>query len=104
MQGSFSEDGFLVVRNAIGSELLSEIHLEIFNFLSKSDRSKASFKPKKSYEVFSEKAAILSVPEFEFQRPIWDWLSYKGLVEKLLLEPNLYDVIFLLCYNYSEKT
>ena len=93
MNGSFSEDGFLVVRNAIGNELLSEIHLEISNYLTKSDQRVASDKPGKIYEVFCEKAASLSVPEFEFQQPIWDWLSYKGLVEKLLLEPNIHDVI-----------
>ena len=93
MHGSFSEDGFLVIKNAIGNELLSEIHLEISSYFSKSDRNEASYEPEKSYEVFCKKAASSSLPEFEFQRPIWDWLSYKGLVEKLLLEPNLYDAI-----------
>ena len=92
MHGSFSEDGFLVIRNAIGNELLGEIYLEIFNCLSGPAHSEASYAPDDIYELFCKKATNLSVSEFEFQRPIWDWLSYKGLVEKLLKEPKLYDV------------
>lgn len=92
MHGSFSEDGFLVIRNAIGDELLGEIYLEIFNCLSGPAHSEASYTPDDIYELFCKKATNLSVSEFEFQRPIWDWLSYKGLVEKLLKEPKLYDV------------
>ena len=92
MYGSFSEDGFLVIRNAIGSELLLEIYREIFNLLSGPAHSETSCTPEDIYELFCKKVAKLSVSEFEFQRPIWDWLSYRGLVEKLLKEPKLYDV------------
>ena len=55
MHGSFSEDGFLVIRNAIGNELLGEIYLEIFNCLSGPAHSEASCTPEDIYELFVKK-------------------------------------------------
>ena len=61
MHGSFSEDGFLVIRNAIGNELLGEIYLEIFNCLSGPAHSETSCTPEDIYELFCKKATNLSV-------------------------------------------
>ena len=88
MHGSFSEDGFLV-RNAIGNELLSEIYLEIFN-CPPWRTAKPLTHPTTSTNFCKSDQLIrigIRIPAADM-----DWLSYKGLVEKLLKEPKLYDV------------
>ena len=61
MHGSFSEDGFLVIRNAIGNELLGEIYLEIFNCLSGPAHSEASCTPDDIYELFVKSDQLIRI-------------------------------------------
>ncbi len=93
MHNSFSKDGFLIVREAISKKLLRNIHEEIFNFLTGFDSTNVSKNEHTCYELFCEKVKNLTTSEFSFQEPIWDFLSYKGLVEELLLESKFYDVV-----------
>ena len=45
------------------------------------------------YDFFCNKVKSLKGSEYEFQKPIWELLSYKGLIDKFLLEKKIYAVV-----------
>ena len=93
MEKSFSEDGYLIIKNAISKKLLANIHEETNNYLSDFNPIKGKKDEDAYYDFFCEKVKNLKVSEFEFQKPIWEFLSYKGLIDEFLLEKKFYDIV-----------
>lgn len=83
---NFSENGFIVLKNAISKKLLNEIKNEIYNITLPK-------KIKKDFNSFQKITQKIRISEFNFTKPIFERLFYKGLIDKILLEKKLYDKI-----------
>ena len=88
MKKSFSETGYIVLRNAISKGLIKDIQSEIYNLLKINEDNQ-----NKKYLKFCDLVNNLKISEFEFIKPIFEYIYYKGLIEKILLEKNLYNSI-----------
>lgn len=91
MAESFSENGFLIIKNAIRNKTIQEIHLEIFNFLNKSHSKKIN--QKKLYDIFFQKTSNLKTSEYDFTEPLFNILFHKKLLDKILLENLFYKTL-----------
>ena len=83
MKKSFSETGYIVLRNAINKRLIKDIQSEIYNLLEINEDNQ-----NKKYLKFCDLVNNLKISEFEFIKPIYEYIYYKGLIEKILLEKN----------------
>ena len=92
MGKSFSDEGYLIIKNAISGKLLVHIQEEISNYLDDFNHNKNKDK-KAYYDFFFNKVKSLKGSEYEFQKPIWELLSYKGLIDKFLLEKKIYAAV-----------
>ena len=92
MGESFSDNGYLIVKNAISRKLLVHIQEEIYNYLD--DFNHNENKDEKAYyDLFCKKVKSLKCSEYDFQKPIWEFLSYKGLIDKFVLEKKFYAAV-----------
>ena len=85
MGKSFSDEGYLIIKNAISRKLLVHIQEEISNYLDDFNHNKNKDR-KAYYDFFCNKVKSLKGSEYEFQKPIWELLSYKGLIDKFWLQ------------------
>jgi len=88
MKKSFSETGYIILRNAISKSLIKNIQSEIYNLLEIKENTQ-----NKKYFKFCNLVNNLKISEFDFIKPIDAYLLYKGLMEKILLEKKLYNSI-----------
>ena len=88
MKKSFSETGYIVLRNAINKRLIKDIQSEICSLLEINEDNQ-----NKKYLKFCDLVNNLKISEFEFTKPIFEYIYYKGLIEKILLEKNFYNSI-----------
>ena len=88
MGKSFSEKGYIIVRSAISQKLVKKIQKEIFNVLK--IRKK---KNNEKYTSFCRMVKNLRVKEYNFTKPLFEVLHYKGLLEKMFLEKKFYNVV-----------
>lgn len=88
MKKSFSESGYIILRNAISKNLVKEIQNEIYNILKIKEKSQ-----KKSYIKFCNLVENLKIKEFDFTEPIFEVLLYKGLIKKFFLEKKFYNKV-----------
>ena len=88
MKKSFSETGYIVLKNAISIRLIKDIQSEIYNLLEINEDNE-----NKKYLKFCDLVNKLKISEFDFVKPIFEYIYYKGLIEKILLEKNLYNSI-----------
>lgn len=88
MDKSFSETGYIIVRNAISKSLIKNIQSEIYNFLKINANSQ-----NKKYLKFCNLTNNLKISEFDFVKPVFDYLCYKSLIEKMFLEKKFYNSI-----------
>ena len=88
MKKSFSETGYIILRNAISKILIKNVQSEIYNFLEIKENTQ-----NKKYLKFCNLVNNLKISEFDFIKPIVEYLYYKGLIEKMLLEKKLYNSI-----------
>ncbi len=84
MQNKFSDNGYIIVRNAISTKLIKNIKNEIYNFL-KISKNKNSLQ---KYNSFSRIVNSLKIKEFDFVEPIFKYLHYKEYLNKLFTEPK----------------
>lgn len=83
---NFSENGYLILKNVLSKKLLKEIHNQIYKTILKN-------KKKYNFNSFILATKNLKTSEFNFTKPIFERLFYKGLIEKILLEKKVYNVI-----------
>lgn len=82
----FSENGYIILRNAISKKILNEIQKEIFKITIGS-------KKKFNYNSFIDSTKKIKTSEFDFTKPIFDTLFHKGVLERILLENKLYNLV-----------
>ena len=70
---SFSETGYIVLRNAISIRLIKDIQSEIYNLLEINENNE-----NKKYLKFCDLVNNLKISEFEFAKPIYKYIYYKG--------------------------
>ena len=73
MKKSFSETGYIVLKNAISIRLIKDIQSEIYNLLEINEDNE-----NKKYLKFCDLVNTLKVSEFEFIKPIFEYIFYKG--------------------------
>ena len=88
MKKSFSETGYIILRNAISIRLIKDIQSEIYNLLEINENNE-----NKKYLKFCDLVNNLKISNFEFIKPIFEYIYYKGLIEKILLEKKFYNSI-----------
>jgi hypothetical protein len=88
IKGGFSDVGFLIIKNAISKNLLLDIQLEIYNLLSNSEEKNIS--EREIYSDFCKKLGCLKTSEYDFTKPIFELLLYKGYLSRIFLEQKLY--------------
>ena len=88
MKKSFSETGYIILRNAIKKSLVKNIQHEIYNFLKINENSQ-----NKKYLKFCNLVNNLKKKEYDFTKPIFEILYYKGLLEKMFLEKKFYNSV-----------
>ena len=80
----FSENGYLIIKNGISKKLLFNIQKEIFNFLKITGKTEIE-----KYKKFSNKVIKSKINTYEFTKPIFEYLNYKGYLKKIFLEKKL---------------
>jgi len=85
---SFSDTGYIILRNAINDKLIKEVQSKIYNLLDIDDDIQ-----KNQYKRFCNLVKKLKTTEFDFIKPIFEYIYYKDLIEKILLEKKLYNSI-----------
>ena len=88
MTKNFSETGFIIVRNAISKNLVKKIQNEIYSVLKIRDSKKV-----KRYKKFCNLVKNLKNNEYNFTKPIFETLHFKGLLEKMFLEKKFYKTV-----------
>ena len=88
MLNKFSESGYIIVRKAISSKLISLIQKEIYNKLGIFSTNK-----KKNYIKFCNIVKKNKSKEYFFTKPLFEILLYKGLLKKLFLEKKFHSAI-----------
>jgi ectoine hydroxylase-related dioxygenase (phytanoyl-CoA dioxygenase family) len=88
MRKSFSEAGYIILRNAISKSLIKEIQHEIYNCLKINGTSQ-----NRKYLKFCTLAQNLKIKEYDFTKPIFETLYHKGLLEKFFLEKKFYNSV-----------
>ena len=88
MKKSFSETGYIILRNVISKSLIKNIQYEIYNCLKINENSQ-----NKKYLKFCNLVKNLKIKEYDFTKPIFEILHFKGLLEKMFLEKKFYKVV-----------
>ena len=88
---NFSEKGFLIIRNAVSLGLIREIQKLVIKSIKSNNKVKKS--QKNNYKFLCSTVKNLKVSEYNFVKPIYELLLYKGVIEKFLLEKKLYKSI-----------
>jgi ectoine hydroxylase-related dioxygenase (phytanoyl-CoA dioxygenase family) len=88
MKKSFSEAGYIILRNAISKNLIKKIQHEIYNHLKINGTSQ-----NRKYLQFCNLAQNLKIKEFDFTKPIYEALHHKGLLEEMFLEKKFYNSV-----------
>ena len=88
---NFSEKGFLIIRNAVNLGLIRDIQKLIIKSIKSNNRIKKN--EKNNYKFFCKAVENIKVSEFNFLKPIYNLLLYKGIIEKYLFEKKLYKSI-----------
>lgn len=88
MQKTFSETGYLILNNAISGKLISEVQSNIYGITGVDTDLKYN-----QYVKFCNIVKNNKTSEFDFVKPIFEYICYKGLIEKILLEKKLYNSI-----------
>ena len=95
MQKTFSETGYLILNNAISGKLIQEVQSNIFGITGVDSDLKYN-----QYVQFCNLVKNNKTSEFDFIKPIFEYIYYKGLIEKILLEKKLYNSIVELLGKY----
>ena len=85
---NFSETGHVIIRNAISKNLIREIQNNIYDNLKIKKESK-----NKRYLKFCNIVKKLKTSEYNFTKPLFESLHYKGLLEKMFLENKFYKAV-----------
>jgi len=88
MKKSFSETGYIIVKNAISKSLVKEIQGEIYNCLKINGTSQS-----RKYIKFCNLVENLKTNEYDFALPLFEVLYHKGLLEKMLLGGKFYNSV-----------
>ena len=88
MSKSFSETGYIILKNAIRKSLIKEIQYEVYDCLKIKEINQ-----KKKYLKFCKNVKNLKKKEFDFTKPIFELLHYKKLLEKMFLEKKFYKTL-----------
>ena len=97
---NFSEKGFLIIRNAVNLRLIRDIQKLVIKSIKSNNRIKKN--EKNNYKFFCKAVENIKVSEFNFLKPIYNLLLYKGIIEKYLFEKKLYKSISeILGYDLS---
>ena len=84
MKKNFSETGYTIIRNAISKNLMKVIKHEVYNSLKIKGNSE-----KKKYFKFCKLVKNLKIKEYDFTKPIFETLHFKGLLEKMFLDTSI---------------
>ena len=86
MSKNFSDTGYVIVKQAISKNLFKSIQDDIYNTLKiKGINSKIK------YEKFCKLTKSLSVKEYDFAKPIFQSLHFKGLLKAMFLEKKFHN-------------
>lgn len=85
----FSEQGFTIVKNAIDSKTLENIHNNLYFALEQKEI--LPIKNNDLYNVFCEKLKKNKKTEYDFTLPIFQYLLFKNSFDDLLKSKKLYD-------------
>jgi hypothetical protein len=88
MKKSFSETGYIILRNAISKSLIKKIQYEIYDCLKINGTSQ-----NRKYLNFCNLAQNLEKKEYCFTKPIFETLYHKGLLEKMFLEKKFFNSV-----------
>ena len=88
MKKNFSETGYIILRNAISKSLIKNIQNEIYKFLKINGNTQS-----KNYLKFCSLVKNLKIKEYDFTKPLFETLHYKGLLEKMFLEKKFYNSV-----------
>lgn len=97
MNKNFSDTGYTILKKAISIKLVKNIQTEIYNLLNNS--KKINVNHKKNYLNLCKKIKNSSLSEFKFVKPIYEFLFYKGYIDKVLLENKLFKSLTNLLGN-----
>ena len=85
MKKDFSETGFVILKNAISHKLLKNIQDDIYKNLKIYGKSN-----KIKYTKFCKITKNLKVKEYDFVKPLFQSLHYKGLLKNMFLEKKFH--------------
>jgi hypothetical protein len=88
MKKNFSETGFTILRNAIGENLIKTIQHEIYNYLKINGNDQ-----NKKYLKFCNVTKNLKITEYDFTKPIFEFLCYKGFLAEMFLEKKFHNSV-----------
>ena len=88
MKRNFSETGYIILRNAISKTLIKNIQNEINKSLKINKNTQS-----KNYLKFCSLVKNLKIKEYDFTKPLFETLHYKGLLEKMFLEKKFYKTV-----------
>ncbi len=99
MPKSFSDTGYLIIKKSIDTNLIKSIQSEIYNLINNSNKKKIN--SQKNYLNFCKKVKNLKsknkkYSEFEFVKPIFERLNYKGYIKKIILQKKLNNYLMSL--------
>jgi hypothetical protein len=89
MSNQFSENGFIIVRNAFSKKTVAEVQRAVIDSIYSKKKVVAGTQDK--FLLFSRAVNKLKISEYNFVKPIFKYLFYKGLLEKILLEKKLFN-------------
>jgi ectoine hydroxylase-related dioxygenase (phytanoyl-CoA dioxygenase family) len=88
MKKSFSEAGYIILKNAISKSLVKKIQYEIYSCLKINGTSQ-----NRKYLKFCDLAQNLKIKEFDFTKPMFEAIYHTGLLENFFLEKKLYNSV-----------
>lgn len=86
MKKNFSDAGYVIIKQAISKNLFKNIQEDIYNTLKiKVGNSKIK------YEKFCKLTNNLKIKEYDFAKPLFHSLHFKGLIKSMFLEKKFHS-------------
>ncbi len=85
MMKNFSDTGFVILKNAISHKLLKSMQDDIYKNLKIKGKNN-----KIKYSKFCKKVKNLKVREYDFAKPLFQSLHYKGFLKNMFLEKKFH--------------
>ena len=95
---SFSENGYVIIKNAIRKKTIDDLQNIILNHCNISNINNTQ----KKYQIFRNYTLNNKKSEFDFCRKIYESFLYENIIEKLLLEKKIYsNLTYILGHDLS---